>query len=384
MYRIFTDIKTKFRCFDRWRRQKLSSLEVYLYKVLVNKKHNERKLIAPEKVKKILIIRQNKRLGNTVFLIPFIRQVRSSFPNAEVSIVVKETWQRDIFDNMGIDAFYYSKFSFRGILNYFALIKSVRKKTFDYIITPYSSVGDTITAALLCSRNKISRYHKLRHEVFTHNFDNNSKLSHTAHDCLSIFQNMGINIESLPSHHIALTDKEIRYGKEKRRNIYNGSKRFIAFFRGARGGKKLSDSEWLEIISEVESSSEVEWLEILSHDISGPLMKDSLTYSTKCFRQLASILSQVDGFICCDTGPLHLANSAGATCVGFYNSTSIEKYGALGQQSMNISNVNDFCGKELKNHIDSLKLGKNKQVIKTLAQAGSLSNLANVKKIVCY
>lgn len=50
----------------------------------------------------------------------------------------------------------------------------------------------------------------------------------------------------------------------------------------------------------------------------------------------------MDGFICCDTGPLHLADAAGANCIGLYTHTSIERYGLLGSNTVNVDGLDNL------------------------------------------
>jgi ADP-heptose:LPS heptosyltransferase len=54
---------------------------------------------------------------------------------------------------------------------------------------------------------------------------------------------------------------------------------------------------------------------------------------------LSAVLAHVDIFFCADTGPLHLADAAGANCVGLFNVTTPEHFGCLGNRALNIDDI---------------------------------------------
>ena len=77
---------------------------------------------------------------------------------------------------------------------------------------------------------------------------------------------------------------------------------------------------------------------MLNPDIKALLSKENDTFQSSDMRCLAVNLKYLDGFICCDTGSIHLAG-AGATCIGLYTETALKTYGVVGENSMNIDNI---------------------------------------------
>lgn len=53
-------------------------------------------------------------------------------------------------------------------------------------------------------------------------------------------------------------------------------------------------------------------------------------------------MSFTDGFLCCDTGPLHLADTANVRCYGVYTHTSPVRFGLLTKGSIVIQNLQAF------------------------------------------
>ncbi len=332
-------IKSRLRQFDKWRRNKMQSLEPLLYKIPNNTTHRQEQLLNKQDVKSILIIRNNKRIGNMYFLLPFVRQVRQNYPNAHISLMLSQPWQGEVFANLGIDNIVYSQFSFKKALHCWRTIRTLKKTVFDLIVTPYSSAEDSLIVANLSAKNKVGPDNPRREVAYTHTFQKNDDYHHAALNCLYLLPCLGNALNHPISHHIEFSDEELLAGKAAMEKTYSGPNNVIAYFRGARGAKQLSNSTWQSILDRFEHSSDrpVTWIEILSPDITAPLNAGTLTYSNSNMRLLASYLKNVDGFISCDTGPLHLADAAGVRCYGLYNKTSPRVFGVIGEQSINIT-----------------------------------------------
>ena len=346
-------LKNALRNFDRKRREKMAVLEPMLYGVFRNDKQRENDLLKKEVVKSILIIRNNKRIGNMYFLIPFVKQMRASYPDAHITLMLNQPWQRDVFSNMGIDDFVFSYFSTKGLFSFTRSMRMLRKKTYDLVVLPYSSVEDTMICSMLSAKNKVAAFNPRRNAAFTHTFRKNDERMHAALSCLYLIPLMGNDANLSICHHIELTQKELNDGVVAKNNIYQGNKLCIAYFRGARGDKYLSDAIWLSILNQFEngSSDNIQWVEILSPDITAPLKAGTLTFSSNDMRHLASCLKNMDAFICCDTGPLHLADAAGVNCIGLFNKTNPTVFGVLGNNSINVEDIVNFDAKEILSEI---------------------------------
>ncbi|GGK43660.1 heptosyltransferase [Aliivibrio fischeri] len=331
---LFNDLLRKL---DKVRRDKMKWMEPFLFYIFNNKKYNDVSLLNPEAVKNILIVRNNKRIGNMYFLIPFVKEIRKKYPDAHITLILKYEWQREVFLGMGIDEFVFSHFSARAAFKFISSIIKTRRKKFDLIFQPYSSVEDTLICSMLSARNKIAPFHKRRNFVFTHTFKKRDKLKHAALSRLYLISELGFECKNV-SHFLELTDKELVTGLLDRQDVYAGNELCIAYFRGARGTKRLSDLQWREILSKIEHDLEqkIKWIEILSPDITSPLNDDSLYYYNSNMRILSSFLKNVDIFISCDTGPLHLADASNCRCLGLYNKTDPEVFGVLNELSHNV------------------------------------------------
>jgi len=226
-------------------------------------------------------------------------------------------------------------------MSFVAGVRMANRNNYDLIIAPNNSSSDAITAALISARNKISSYRKHRLPAFPHSPQRRKprRFRHAAYRPLDILVDMGFELNEL-NHNLEFSVEE----KEQSAAIcskFQGKAITIAFFRGARGKKLLKPEQWERILSIFEDTidKKIEWVEILSPDIRHSLREDTRTFETPSMRVLGSVLLNFDAFICCDTGPLHLADAAGASCIGLYGHTNTKVYGLLGENCYMVEDI---------------------------------------------
>jgi len=346
---MFIYLKNALRKFDKIRRQKLGSLEGLLYSLIKNDSETTSSLLPNEQVKRVLIIRSNKRIGNVIFLIPFVRQTRLAYPKARIDLMLSQHYQGQFFDGLGIDNVYYSNFSFLKLFKWLNVIKQLNQVHYDLIITRNSSTNDGISTSMIAAKNKVAPYDKKRTLAFPHALKEVRTLKHSAYGGLNLLETLGHQLVMPINHHLQFSELEIEQGKTLSERYIDEDKINLVFFRGARGKKCLCTSMWEKMLKRFEShvDKQINWVEILCSDIKTPLRKDSATFQSKDMRILGTFLTHFDGFICCDTGPLHLADASGVKCIGLYTQTNIQTYGLLSPHCAHITDVNNFDVSEL-------------------------------------
>ncbi|MDW6005258.1 glycosyltransferase family 9 protein [Vibrio mangrovi] len=337
-------LKNALRRFDRARKKRMSVFLNGFLGMIKNRTMLDDALLPTNRVHRIVIVRNNSRVGNTVFLIPFIRQVRQTFPHAHITLVLKSPQQRDIFAHIGVGKFVFSQFSFSRLRQCFSTLSVLRKSSFDLCLMPFGSAQDSIICALIRAKNKVAFTNQHYSQAFTHTFPEQSTHSHMALKCLSLLPQMIQTPAHKIRHQMSFSHLELSEGQSERRMICPDEGRCIAFFRGARGNKWLSDEAWLAILDKFEHSSEekITWVEIMGPEIEAPLKSGAHIYKNASLRELACFLKYTDAFISCDTGPLHLADAADAKCIGLYTHTNPEEYGLLGERCVHIRDITAF------------------------------------------
>jgi ADP-heptose:LPS heptosyltransferase len=341
---MFISLKNALRKFDKIRRQKLGSLEGLLYSLIKNDSETTSSLLPNEQVKRVLIIRSNKRIGNVIFLIPFVRQTRLAYSNARVDLMLSQGYQGQFFNGLGVDNIYYSNFSLLKLFTWLKVIKELNQVHYDLVITRNSSTNDAISTSMIAAKNKVAPYHKKRTLAFPHAIEVVRTLKHSAYGGLNLLETLGHQLAMPINHHLQFSELEVEQGKTLSERYIDSDKINLVFFRGARGKKCLSSAMWEKMLKRFEShvDKKINWIEILCSDIKEPLRKGSATFQSKDMRILGTFLTNFDGFICCDTGPLHLADASGVKCIGIYTQTNIKTYGLLSSQCAHITDLNNF------------------------------------------
>jgi ADP-heptose:LPS heptosyltransferase len=339
---MIINLKNRLRKFDAARRRKMNGLENLLYRLISNTRNAKPDLLPVDQVKKVLIARNNKRIGNIIFLIPFVRQVRHIYPNAEIHLMLNSSGEA-FFRNMGINKIYYSNFSFDGIAKWFNTIQAANKEHYDVILCPFNSASDSITCAMIESKNKIAPFDSKRSLAFPNAVDISSQRTHAAYSPIALLSGLGYTLATPYNHFFQFSDEELAQGEQQSAQDLNrdNSVLNIAYFRGARGIKLLSNEQWLAILTTFEQqlNRTINWVEILSPDITEPLRANTTTFGTADMRALGCYLANFDGFISCDTGPLHLADASNAACIGLFTHTNPDEFGVIGERCINVTDL---------------------------------------------
>lgn len=343
---IKLSIKNRLREIDSYRKSLLKPIELYLFKLLSNKKYTNKNLTVPKEVKKVLVVRNNIRIGNMFFLLPFVNEVKNTYPNAKIDLLLTDSWQGSIFENLNINKIHYSNFRFKSIIKFFYNIYKLRQTKYDVILVPYSGSSDLFVSSFLDAKNTISFSSERTDLLFSHTFKKTSNFKHYALKPLELLRHINKSTPLNINPSMNFTNDEIINGKLDFKNLIgeNRKKINIAIFRGARGNKVIDNSSWENIIKKLKYyyNNDINIIEILSDDIPNKLSSIHLSYDNKNLRELASFLKNVDFFICADTGPLHLANASDVKTIGLFKKTKISAYGALGKNSINITDIKNF------------------------------------------
>lgn len=335
--------RQQLRRLDQFRRVNSQSLSNGLFRVLGKSRHLLARLLTPTEVKRILVVRNNKRIGNMYFMLPFMRELKRAYPDAQIDLMLLTTEQGRVFDNIGLNQIVVSHFSFDTTLDFLKTVFKLRRTVYDLLIMPHSSASDTAICALLNARNKVSFDGPRNQYVFPQSFDLRHHNPHAALSALALLEALGHSAQG-HDHTMVFSAAEEAGGKAVADGLKADSPLCIAYFRGARGNKVIEDSTWLRILKDFDSArpGAIKWVEILSPDIRSSLIPGTATFESADLRHLAAVLKHVDAFICADTGPLHLADAGGAACIGLFTTTNIEHYGCLNDHSINIIDVSRF------------------------------------------
>ncbi|WP_220719819.1 glycosyltransferase family 9 protein [Agarivorans litoreus] len=336
-------IKTALRKFDGKRREKSIGLEVWFLKFLGGRNGRTKRLLKPTEVKRVLIIRNNKRIGNMFFLLPFVNQVKALYPDAEVELILSDPWQGSIFENLGLAKVHFSQFGLKTIPQFFRVMRQLKQQPYDLALVPYGGSSDRIVASMIESKNVIAFNGSANAAICSHTFKYQGRYQHFALSCMELLEQLHNAEPTEYFGRLVLSDAEQQEALKQLQTLLGEcqAKPSLAYFRGARGAKVIADKDWQALLAKFKQhyAGEVNLIEILSPDVTEPLAEADFTYSNGDLRKLAAFLQQVPLFFCGDTGPLHLASSAGAYCVGLFTVTNVAQYGCLGEHAVNVTDL---------------------------------------------
>ncbi|GDY27271.1 heptosyltransferase [Agarivorans sp. Toyoura001] len=348
---ITKKIRTALRQFDAKRRNNSVALEAGFLKLIGGRKGRQQEILPPKQVKRVLIVRNNKRIGNMFFLLPYVNKVIEMYPDAKVELLLTDPWQGQVFENLGLSKIHYSQFGLKTLGGFFSTMRALRKQTYDVVLIPYSGSSDRIVTALVTAKNVYGYDDKVNGAVCSHTFKQTRRYKHYALGCMELLEQLH---KAEPSDYYArlvLSETEQTLARSELVELigHENNKPCLTYFRGARGAKVIADKDWQILLGKFKKyyKNELNIIEILSPDVVKPLADADFTYSNGDLRKLAAFLQQVPLFFCGDTGPLHLASSAGAYCVGLFTVTNVTQYGCLGEHAVNVTNLETIDASKL-------------------------------------
>ncbi|QOP40832.1 glycosyltransferase family 9 protein [Sulfurimonas marina] len=327
-------------------RKKISSI-LNGFLSLFSSKKNQQTTVNKDEIKNILIIRPNYRIGNLLFLTPLINELNKQIPDAKIDIIVGMKLAGKILEPLpNVDQVIdIPRKLLLHPLELFRYIKQTRKKNYD--ITLNISGGSTssqIVSALVKSKAKASFYSDKLWADFTHVQERGEKAyKHMGLETLEFLRFFNIPIPTLqPNLDIKLTENELNLADNDLQTLLQENniakdRKIITIFRNARFDKKISDawwSEWIDKVSELDNN--ITFIDILSPDIPEKLNDKVLAYGNRDLRVLGAFFQKCNLYVSADTGPMHLAVAAQAKVLAFFNKTSVEVYGALGEENKTI------------------------------------------------
>jgi len=355
-------LRNFLRRFDQLRRQKTPGVSAWLYGLMGRDAVLLNERLPANQVKRILVVRNNKRIGNMYFLLPFLNRLREAYPDASIDLMVISDSHARIFQAMSLNRIWVSHFAFATALTWFKTLRQCRQEPYDLLFMPHPSSTDLLIGRYIRARNKISFASPRVNAVYPQSFNATHASAHAAKTPLALID--AASLKDKPVNHLmTLTAEERETAKQQveglRGNVASAASTVyaVAYFRGARGKKIISNDDWSRIREQFDqaSTAPIAWIEILSPDVTEPLVPGTLTWQSKDFRALGAFLNACDLFICGDTGPLHLADAAGARCVGLFTATTPEHYGCMGEHCINVTDLSTLNPSHILQGLDATR-----------------------------
>lgn len=295
------------------------------------------------KVKRVLIIRPNHRLGNQLLISPLIQEVIAIYPNCTI----------DLFTKGGLAPFLFHEYS--NIRNYFMLPKKHFKQLNKYIATwikmafhrydlvinagPSSSSG-SFALKLVFASNKLN----LKEVISAVCYED---YSHMAKQSIYHLREAlkGTSLDRsgkpFPTLNIQLTEAELVQGKKILDSLVSPEKPTIMLYTYATGAKCFSSDWWIPYYESLKNKySDYNILEILPAENISMIKFKAVSYLSMDLRMLTAVMAHGVVLIGTDSGMMHMGVCAQIPIVGLFNVTNPLIYGPYGNSSLSI-NIHD-------------------------------------------
>jgi ADP-heptose:LPS heptosyltransferase len=300
-------------------------------------------------IKKIGVYIGVPGLGDLLFIIPLFRALKKQFPGARTIFIGKllRNYVRPVFDNCpyidGLLEFHlYESLKPHNLQDF---VKSLRREKFDLIVDTQRKFMPSLLLALGGSRFMVSYSSNEVFSDFAVNVKDRDK-RHTADISLDLVRALGMKDPAL--------ELEITVPEE--------SKHYAAGFLSSLGvapGDRLAglipsaghpSRNWNiqkfarmadMLVSDLGcklicfgSPADKAVIDELSAAVSAPVIIEDFT--RKSILDSAALMASCSVIVGVDSGPLHVADSAGALCVGIYGPTLPDRFGLLGRNHREI------------------------------------------------
>jgi len=294
--------------------------------------------IIDDDIKRILIVRINYRIGNVLFLTPIIQQLEREYPDAKIDVLVGASFTTSLFTGFkNVDKVF--DFPRKKLKNPFELVRYInylRDTKYDLVLNVnYGSSSDKTAVVLSRAKYTLGFCQDSEFSAVTNCVEKKDGVLHASLKPLELMRGLAKEPDYTLRMDIALSDDELKHGRDVLDNLLgeHSSKKVIAIFRNARWEKKIEDRWWIDLVKAIEyQQKDIIVIDILSPDIKEPLTTSIVHYGEKNLRKLAAFMANLDGFVCADTGPMHLASASGVATMALFNSSDTDSYGPIGKK----------------------------------------------------
>ncbi len=275
------------------------------------------------KAERILIFNVNW-LGDVLFSTAVIRNIRRNFPDSFIACAIPGRCYPVLKDNPHLDEviIFDEKDRHKGTLAKLNFIKLIKSKKFDTVFLLHRSFSRALLCRLAGIPERVGYYTKKRGFLLTKKIKAPHPAAlHRIDYYLTIIEKAGLKVEDrYPEFFIAEEDSKSAEDFLNKHSIKKGDF-LVAINPGGNWFPKRWPKEYWAALAErliAEFGAKI----IISgghqdiklvQEIQG-LMKEKTLSSCGAFnlKQLGALAKQSDLFITSDTGPLHIANAAGA------------------------------------------------------------------------
>jgi len=293
--------------------------------------------IDSSKIDKVLIVRQDRRIGNLILSTPLFKKIKTILPNAGIDILIAESNEPLCENNPYLNNIY--TFDHKGFIKnpfrFLKMISTLGKNKYSLVIESSNPSGASFLNGYITYLTKSPLrvgFDRGRGSIFTNVHINPDHTKHyyiIQQDLVSFLSNDKIYFKP----EIFSNEAEIKRTKDLLNEKFNLNveNKIIGIWIGARGKKKWHIENFKKLYNRI--STETNYFPVMTFGIEEQedfRNIDSTKYNSLLIvdlKKLKSFISTCNVFICGDTGPLHFSFALGTPTIGVFLEENYIKYG---------------------------------------------------------
>ena len=309
----------------------------FILKILIRSEEISPEKIIPGEVKRILIVHQDRRIGNFILSTPLIEVTKLVFPNAELDILAAKNLKVLCDDNPSLDSIYI--FNHRGFIRnpfkLFKLISSLRKNNYDLAIESSNPTGTSFLNGWITYLSKAKYkigFNGGSGAIFTnvHVKPDRSKHYHLMkQELVNSFSKEKYELK--PKIFSDLNETELQKNTLKNKFNLKESEKIIGLWIGARDKKKWDIENFRTLYQKIKLVTNLFPLIIFGLEEENDYQSiNKEEYNSLRFDDLSKLktfISSCNIFVCGDTGPLHFSFALGVPTIGIFLQDNYGTYG---------------------------------------------------------
>jgi heptosyltransferase-3 len=299
-------------------------------------------------IQRILVIRQHDQLGDLLLSTPVFRALKTRFPDAHVTVIVRAYTEQILRYHPCIDeVLTFQEYLFRWTPRKAVRFWQTLRSGFDLAIV-LNTVSHSLSSDMMAALSRAPFVLGPDHLVFrgcTRNFYYNllapyaKKEKHQSQQNLDVLRYIGIDTKEL-NEEIGLSAEEKTWAKVLlRQKKINLNQPVIGIHPGAgKLNNRWPADRFAETANRLREKLPVQIILFqglhethLVEQVCRHLNNDCIVLGELSLRQLAAIVSELHLFLCNDTGVMHVAASVGTPLVAIFGPTDPDLWKPWGE-----------------------------------------------------
>lgn len=298
---------------------------------------------------RILIVKQEDRLGNLILMTPMLTALRERLPGAEIDLLLSDLYASVFRADSRVDQLLVmeKRRQVRNPLVLLSFLKRLRADRYDLVIEASDvnnfSFNNSVLARLARTEVRVGYNKRENQRLLTLALEPPERPVHATEMYLNLLRPFWADLTA-PEMTICIPPDEIEWGKSLLGSFgFQVSDRKAAIHLGGRGKKRLPAGEVAKLSAKLSREFGIRLIFVSGPSeekhlsrIKANLPSGSVFLSGLSILELASLLANVELFISADTGPLHLAVACGCSTLSVFTSSDLDKFAPRGERHRHV------------------------------------------------